>query len=445
MNFTVTRSLLIKLLAPLIAFGATFLAIKLIDSPSGSGAAGAGAGVGAGGLADARSTTDQRIRSLQAAVRRDGSRAATHAALGDAYLQKARETADPSLYTRADAALRAALRRDPREAGALTAMGSLANSRHDFRAGLRFGERARAAAPGVVKPYGVIIDSLVELGRYDAAERTLQRMVDLKPNLDSYARVSYLRELHGDLPGAVRAMRLAASAGGATSEGFFYVQALVGGLELARGRPAAAERAYRLVLSRAPGYLPAQAGLARIDATRGDLEAALRRYRAIAARSPGADYLVALADVELVTGRRAAARERLRLVDAEHRLELRQGGKVDAGMVVIEADHLDRARAVSLGRRLWAAAPSVSSADALGWALTRTGRPGEGLQFAHRALKLGSRDARFLYHAGIAARDAGRDEQARRYLRRALTGSALSALDLRSARAAWTRLQRAAS
>ena len=80
-------------------------------------------------------------------------------------------------------------------------MGSLANARHDFRAGLRYGERARAAAPGVVKPYGVIVDAQVELGRYDAAERTLQRMVDLKPNLSSYARVSYFRELHGDLRG----------------------------------------------------------------------------------------------------------------------------------------------------------------------------------------------------------------------------------------------------
>ena len=148
-------------------------------------------------------------------------------------------------------------------------MGSLANARHDFRAGLRYGERARAAAPGVVKPYGVIVDAQVELGRYDAAERTLQRMVDLKPNLDSYARVSYFRELHGDLPGAIEAMRLAASAGGDARENLAYVQTLLGNLELARGRIGAARSARTAWRSsRYPGYVPAQAGLARVERAR---------------------------------------------------------------------------------------------------------------------------------------------------------------------------------
>jgi tetratricopeptide (TPR) repeat protein len=254
---TLTRPNLIKLLmVPLLVFFATLAAVKLIDSSSGGGAAGAGAGASAGGFADAR-TTDRRIRSLQAAVKADTSRAAPYAALGDAYLQKARETADPAFYSRADLALRTALQRDPRDAGALTAMGSLANARHDFRAGLRYGIRAEAAAPGVVKPLGVIVDAQVELGRYDAAERTLQRMVDLKPNLSSYARVSYFRELHGDLPGAIAAMRLAASAGGDAGENVAYVQTLLGNLELARGNAAGAERAYRLALSRYSGYVPA--------------------------------------------------------------------------------------------------------------------------------------------------------------------------------------------
>jgi tetratricopeptide (TPR) repeat protein len=439
MNFTLTRPNLIKLLVPLFAFAATFLAVKLIDSPSGSSPAGAGAGA-PGGFADAR-TTDARIRSLQAAVKKDTSRAAPYAALGDAYLQKARETGDAALYARAESALRSALERDPRDAGALTAMGSLANSRHDFSAALRYGERARAQAPGVVKPYGVIVDAQVELGRYEAAERTLQRMVDLKPNLASYARVSYFRELHGDLPGAVEAMRLAASAGGATAENVAYVQTLLGNLELARGRVPAAERAYRLALSRYPGYVPARAGLANVVADRGDLVEAARRYRALVAGGAGADHVLALAEVELVLGRRAAARRHIALVDSAHRGELRAGGEVDAGMVVIEADHLDRRRAVALGRRAWAVAPSVSSADALGWALTRAGRPAAGLRHARHALRLGSRNASFLYHAGIAARGAGEPAAARRYLRAALEARTLSPLHERRAQAALASLR----
>src|SRR5215217_9563791 len=67
-------------------------------------------------------------------------------------------------------------------------------------------------------PIGVLVDALIELGRYPEAGRVLQHMVDRKPDLAAYARVSYWRELHGDLAGARRAMVLAASAGGDTAE-----------------------------------------------------------------------------------------------------------------------------------------------------------------------------------------------------------------------------------
>jgi Flp pilus assembly protein TadD len=84
----------------------------------------------------------------------------------------------------------------------------------------------------------------------------------------------------------------------------------------------------------------------------------------------------------------------------------------------------------------------VRSADALGWALTRAGSPGEGLAYAERALRLGSRDPLFLYHAGIAARAAGEVELARDHLSRALaTNPRFSALHAPRARAALAGLQ----
>jgi pentatricopeptide repeat protein len=420
---TLTRPNLIKLLVPLFAFAATFLAVKLVDGSPRSAPAGGATGVVGAGMGDARAT-DARIASLQAAVADGTARPGPYAELGDAFLQKARETFDPSYYARAESALRAALRRDRRDAAALTAMGVLANARHDFSAALRFGERARAAAPNLAKPYGVIVDALVELGRYEAAEQALQRMVDMKPNLDSYARVSYFRELHGDVGGAVAAMRLAASAGGDARENLAYVQTLLGNLELNRGRVQAAREAYGLALFRYPQYAPAQAGLARADAAAGDLAAAIRRYRRVVERLPLPEYAVALAEAEQAAGRRGAARDHLALVEVQQRLLRRGGVNVDAEMALVEADHGSAERAVRLAREAWATAPSIRAADALGWALTRAGRPAQGLEYAERALRLGFRDPMFLYHAGIAARDAGRDDVARRHLTRALAANA---------------------
>src|SRR5829696_960305 len=127
-----------------------------------------------------------------------------------------------------------ALERDPSSLDARVGVGTLALARHDFRAALRDGRAARALAPASFAPFAVLVDAQVELGRYDAAQRTLQRMVDFKPGLASYARVSYFRELHGDLDGASEAMRLAASAAPAAGENRSYIQTLLGNLEYQR-------------------------------------------------------------------------------------------------------------------------------------------------------------------------------------------------------------------
>jgi len=56
---------------------------------------------------------------------------------------------------------------------------------------------------------GVITDAQIELGRYSESVETLQSMVDLHPDMSSYSRVSYLRELHGDISGAIDMMQRA--------------------------------------------------------------------------------------------------------------------------------------------------------------------------------------------------------------------------------------------
>jgi pentatricopeptide repeat protein len=404
----------VKLVAPLLAFGlaAALLALVNSDPPASS------------------APSDERAEA-GALVRR-----------GDALVQRARETGDRNgaLAARAHRSYRAALRRDPRSVQATVGLGTLALSAHDFAGGLRYGQRARRLAPRLVRPYAVVVDGLVELGRYREAERALQRMVDLKPSLASYARVSYYRELRGDLAGAARAMSLAVASGGGAAENVAYVQTLLGDLELQRGRTDAAELAYGLALARLPGYVDARFGLGRTQAARGKLTAALLTLRRLVRDRPDADHLALLAEVELLTGRRGAARRHLGRAHATEQAALRRGSNPDAGLVLLEADHGDPARALRYGRQVWAAAPSVSSADALGWALTRTGRPAEGLRWARRALRLGTRSPRFAYHAGVSALAAGRPAPARGWLRTAVERrAALTPLEARAAQAALAR------
>ena len=92
----------------------------------------------------------------------------------------------------------------------------------------------------------------------------------------------------------------------------------------------------------------------------------------------------------------------------------------DVELALYEADHGSRARGVMLARSAWRNAPSVRSADALGWTLTRAGDRRAGLRWAHRALRLGSLDPAFGYHAGMTALAAGRTAEGRRDLRLAI-------------------------
>jgi tetratricopeptide (TPR) repeat protein len=356
--------------------------------------------------------TSAEIARLQTAVRRSPRAAGPRVALAGEYLQRVRDTGDPAYYGRAESLLRGVLAREPRNADALVELAGLSLSRHDFRGGLELARHSRAGLAALPSE----ADALVELGRYGEAERVLQRLADLKPNLSTYARVSYLRELHGDLRGAASALALASAAGGPARENTAAIEVLRGDLALVRSRPAEARAAYARAFTAAPRYAPAQAGRARLDARAGRLDAAIRRYRSIVARLPLPEHVIALGEAELAAGRERAARDDLALVRVQQRLLARAGVNTDVELALFESDHGSPARGLRLARRAYAAAPSVRSADALGWALTRGGRRDEGLRWARRARRLGSADPLFAYHAGMAARGAER----RRLLRFAL-------------------------
>ncbi len=387
-----------------LAVGAAFLAGLIVLSLGGRSPSVPASTPDLGQVRPTSGGTLGEISRLQAAVRRAPAASAPRAALAGEYLQRVRETGDVAFYQRAELLLRGVLAREPRNAVALVALGGLALSRHDFAGGLRLARRSQAGLAALP----VTVDALVELGRYGAARRALQRLADLKPNLSTYARVSYLRELHGDLGGAAGALDLAAAAGGPAPENAAAIEVLRGDLALVRGRPAEARAAYGRALSEAPKYAPAEAGRARLAAHEGRLNTTIRLYRGLVARLPLPDYAIGLGEAELAAGRVRAARQDLALVRVQQRLLARAGVNTDTELAVFESDHGGPARGLRLARRAWAAAPSVRSADAVGWALTRSERRDAGLRWARRARRLGSADPLFAFHAGMAARGGER-------------------------------------
>ena len=340
---------------------------------------------------------------------------------GNAFAQRARRTADAAYYTRAELVFRRALRLAPNDLPATIGLGALALSRHEFRSGLALGRRAVALSPSTADGYGVVGDALVELGRYQEAFETFNRMVSLKPSVSSYARVSYARELLGDIPGAVQAMRYAIDAAVGEPEALAWSQTQLGKLYWSHGRSRAAAREYRAALRVRPGYVAALDALAQVEAARGRLPRAISLSRRAADVMPLPQYVASLGDLLRAADDEAGAQRQYALVAAIARLERANGVNVDLEIALFDVDHgVNLPHALDLSRAARAERPSIDGDDLLAWAFVRNGRCREALRFSKRALRLGTLDASKFFHRGLIERCVGHDVAARQWFKRAL-------------------------
>jgi len=341
--------------------------------------------------------------------------------LAGAYLQKVREVGDPSYYPKADALLNRALGHDPSDAEATTLMGTLALARHQFVPALDWGRKAHALDPTSSRALGVIGDAQIELGRYPDALRSFQQMIDLRPDLSSYARVSYARELFGDVPGAIDAMRNAVEAGGPVPENSAYTRVLLGNLYFNVGRPKDADAQYREALFEDPGYPYALAGIARVEAAAGRYPQALGHYRQAVDSYPLPDFVIALGDVYATAGEQRKASETYDLAAAEQQLFRANGVDLDAELALFDADHhRDLSAALIAARAAMADRPSVRTADILAWTLFQAGDERDAEVASQQALRLGTQDATMFFHRGMIEARLGQAAAAIADLRHAL-------------------------
>jgi tetratricopeptide (TPR) repeat protein len=366
-------------------------------------------------------TTEDAIKKMQDRLRSNPEDTAAYAQLGLLLLQRVRENADASLYNQAAAAFGQALQRDPQQIDALSGQGILALARHQFTAALAWGERAQAINPYRAQLYGIMGDANIELGRYDDAAATLQKMVDTRPDLSSYSRISYLRELHGDVSGAIEAMKQAVAAGNPMAEGTLWTEVQLGHLYFNSGDLPHAEESYRQALRTRPDYVYALGGIARVRAAQGYYDEAIGDYQEIVKRLPLPEFVIALGELYEVTGRETDAKLQYDLVRAIQQLNTSAGVDVDMELALFNVDHgADPAQALQQARVAYSHRPSIYGADVLGWTLYRNGDYAEARRYSQEALRLGTRDALLHFHAGMIAYALGDTDAARKDLQEAL-------------------------
>lgn len=370
-------------------------------------------------LPDSGQDLEASIAALQDTLRRVPRDQSSWANLAVAYVEQARVSGDASFYEKADAAEARSFDIEPHDNfAALAARAAILSARHRFSDALTSADEALAINPRDLGALAIRVDALTELGRYDDQMDALRTADRLQPGTAVAARYAYAYELRGNLDRALGILRRTAAHGSRADKA--YTLTLAADLLRKQGRLAAAGRALDEAQRAVPDHLPALVSSARLEVARGDLEGAVRTWQQVVARQPLPEYGVELGELLEHLGRPDEADAQFDVVRATIRLLDANGVRTDLETALFEADHGSASRALDQARAEWQQRKSIHVADALAWALHRSGRDGEALELARAATRLGSPEARFWIHRGTIEAALGMPGPARTHLDRGL-------------------------
>jgi len=362
---------------------------------------------------------DERIRGLQRRLSPAVPDPALLERLGWTFVAKAQATDDPGYFVLAERTAEAIDALRPGSAAGRLLRAHAFTSLHRFEKAEPIAH-ALAVSRGAPSDWAIYGDVLMERGRLGDAVEAYQRMIDLRPDAAAYARIAHVRQLTGDLDGALAAIDLATHAASPRNrETYAWVWIKRGSYELQRGRLDAALRASDTALAVHPTAAAALVLRGRVLLAQRRTDDALAALSRAAEQSPLPDVLWTLAEALRMAGRDGEA------ATVEARLEASGEGTDPRGLALFLASrgrHV--ARAVALARHELAARRDVHTWAALAWAEAAAGDVTAAWRHARRALVHHTADARLAYQTGVIALRAGARDEGRRLLAQAAHGEA---------------------
>lgn len=364
-------------------------------------------------------------RALQYKLKNDPGDIRSTLALTTLFLQEARITGNYMYYDRAALkCVNKVLQLDSLNFEALTFKSLIYLSQHHFAEGLALAEKARNINPFNAFIYGLLVDGHVEMGHYDSAVANADKMVAIRPDIRSYSRISYLREIYGDYPGAIEAMAMAVNAGAPGDEATEWSRVQLGRLYEATGDLQNSAMHYAIALRERPDYAFALAGQARVAAAEKNYRRAIDYYRK--ADSMITDYSIReeLADIYRLDGQRQRA-DSLASVIIDQLNKEENNGRSDENIghyadrelayAYLQRNNYDKALEHALmeyNRR----PDNIDVNETVAWVYHCRNRPSDALPYLRAALRTHSKNPVLLCHAGLVYARAGMANQAKPFL-----------------------------
>ena len=361
--------------------------------------------------------TKAAIEGLLAKLRTNPDDQKSRLLLAQAYMQEGRITGNHPYYDGAAMELLdQVLKANPEDFEALCCKSSLCLTQHHFAQGLGLAEQAVKLNPNSGFVYGLLTDANVEMGHYDEAVKMADKMNALRPDLPAYARVSYLREIYGDMPGAIQAMDMAVKAGYTGLEQTEWTRVALGHLYEVNGDTAKARQYYQIALYVRPGYAYALAGLGRMAAARKDYPKAIKFYQE--ARITVKDYAFAdeLTDLYRLNGQpdeaKKMAGESIDMLasaakEADSNEQMGHYADRELAYAYLKTDELDKA--LEHAKIEYARRPdNIDVNETMAWVLYKRGQYAEAQKYMQVARRTGSKNPVLLCRAGLILTKTGK-------------------------------------
>jgi len=320
------------------------------------------------------------------------------------YLQEARVTGKHHQYLPlAGHVLDAALKHDPKSFDAMILKASMEMTLHQFARARDLATNAIAQNPYSSFAYGVLCDAHVELGEYARAAQDVDSMMHIRPDLRSYARASYLRELNGDRSGSIEAMKMAADAGMYGQENREWALFNLANIFLAEGDLVNAEHIYNGILEERPSYAFAMSGLAQVAAAKTDFVTATELLVKASQNSPEHLFIEQLADIYHASGDAQAEKTMVEKAMEAFKLHEEGGWNIDREYAAFLLNHnVQLPEALNRAKREYDRRPmNIDVLDTYAWALYLNGNPQEASPIIAQATRLNTQNGLMHYHAAM--------------------------------------------
>jgi tetratricopeptide (TPR) repeat protein len=330
--------------------------------------------------------------------------------LAQAYIQEGRVTGDYNYYdVAALKVLEDVLKKEPNDFEALCAEATIYLNQHHFQQGLEVGMKTQKLYPHASFVYGILTDANVELGRYDDAVIAVDSMCSIRPDLRSYSRISYVREIFGDLDGAKAAMKMAANSGVPGLEQTEWCRVYLGKLYEQTGNIDTAEMIYQTSNTVRPNYAYALAGLGRVERAKKNYTESIKYFEQANALLKDDPFGEDLIELYLATGDKAKAeslsKDVIKNLQENSNVNDKNG---DAGhysdkelayvyLMMNDNDNALKHAKLEYDRR----PDNIDVNELMAWVHYKRGEYADAVPFADKSLRTGSKNPELVCRAGL--------------------------------------------